>query len=82
MTSQCASCHTIRGTSARGTVGPDLTHLASRTTLAADTIPNNASWLGRWIRNPQAIKPGNKMPDLGVRGHNLTALVAYLRGLR
>jgi len=81
MSSQCASCRTIRGTSARGTVGPDLTHLASRTSLAADTIPNTAYWLRRWIRDPQAIKPGNKMPDLGVRGRKLAALVVYLRGL-
>jgi len=81
MSSQCASCHTIRGTSARGTVGPDLTHLASRTSLAADTIPNTAYWLRRWIRDPQAIKPGNKMPDLGVRWRKLAALVVYLRGL-
>jgi cytochrome c oxidase subunit II len=82
VSSQCASCHTIRGTSARGTVGPDLTHVASRTTLAADTIPNGAYWLRRWIRNPQAIKPGNKMPDLGIRGHSLDEVVAYLKGLR
>jgi cytochrome c oxidase subunit II len=81
MSSQCASCHTIGGTSARGTVGPDLTHVASRTTLAADTIPNTAYWLQRWIRDPQAIKPGNKMPDLGLRGRKLAAVVAYLRGL-
>jgi cytochrome c oxidase subunit 2 len=82
MTSQCASCHAIRGTSARGTVGPDLTHLATRTTLAADTIPNSAYWLRRWIQDPQRIKPGNKMPDLGIRGRKLAELVAYLRGLR
>ena len=82
MTSQCASCHTIRGTSAQGTVGPDLTHLATRTTLAADTIPDTPYWLRRWIRDPQRWKPGNEMPDLGVRGRKLAAVVAYLRGLR
>jgi cytochrome c oxidase subunit II len=82
MSSQCASCHAIRGTPARGTVGPDLTHLASRTTLAADTIPNDAYWLRKWIRDPQAIKPGNKMPDLGIRGRKLGDLVAYLKELK
>ena len=82
MSNQCASCHTIRGTAARGTVGPDLTHLASRTTLAADTIPNNGQWLRRWIHDPQQIKPGNKMPALGLGGRDLRALVAYLQGLR
>src|SRR5205823_14323370 len=81
MSRQCARCHTIRDTSARGTVGPDFTHLASRTSLAADTIPNAAYWLRRWIRDPQAIKPGNKMPDLGARGRKLAALIVYLRGL-
>ena len=82
MSSQCASCHEIRGTSAQGTVGPDLTHLAGRTTLAADTIPNNAVWLRRWIEDPQTIKPGNKMPALGLGGSQLRTVVAYLRSLR
>ncbi len=79
--SQCASCHTIRGTSATGTVGPDLTHLATRASLAAGTIPNAHGELRSWIANPQAIKPGNVMPDLGLSGRKLGAVVAYLRGL-
>ena len=79
---QCASCHTIRGTSAVGRVGPDLTHLASRTTLAALTIPNSRAELADWIRDPQAIKPGNKMPALGLREDQIRALVDYLSGLR
>jgi cytochrome c oxidase subunit 2 len=82
MSSQCASCHTIRGTSAQGTVGPDLTHLASRTTLAADTIPNSHHWLRRWIADPQSIKPGNRMPGLKLTAGELRSIVAYLRGLR
>jgi cytochrome c oxidase subunit 2 len=82
MSSQCASCHQIRGTSADGTVGPDLTHLASRTTLAADTIPNSPYWLRRWLDDPQAIKPGNRMPDLGLSRNEVDSLVAYLRSLR
>jgi len=82
MTSQCESCHQIRGTSARGTVGPDLTHLLTRTTLAAHTIPNDPANLSRWIADPQGVKPGNRMPDLGLSSSAVTTLVAYLDGLR
>ncbi len=81
MSSQCASCHAIRGTPAQGTVGPDLTHLATRADLAAGTIPNSHGWLERWIANPQAVKPGNAMPDLGLTGRQLSEVVAYLEGL-
>lgn len=82
MSDQCASCHQIRGTPAKATVGPDLTHLATRATLAAATIPNNAGELAAWISNPQAIKPGNRMPDLGLSQPEVADLVAFLRGLR
>jgi cytochrome c oxidase subunit 2 len=82
LSSTCAGCHTIRGTSAAGRVGPDLTHLATRGTLAALTIPNNRRELGAWIRDPQHIKPGNKMPGLNLSSRDLHALVAYLSGLR
>jgi cytochrome c oxidase subunit II len=82
MDSQCASCHTIRGTSAQGTVGPDLTHLATRATLAADTIPNTHRDLLRWISDPQAIKPGNRMPGLKLTKGEFSSIAAYLRGLR
>ncbi len=78
----CASCHTIRGTSASGFVGPDLTHLASRTTLAAVTIPNRKGYLGGWILDAQHVKPGNQMPDINLTGPQLQALLAYLEGLR
>ncbi len=61
----CASCHTIRGTDARGDVGPDLTHLVSRGTLAGLTMPNDRASLPNWLRDPQHVKPGNHMPDLG-----------------
>src|SRR5947209_300156 len=60
LTNQCASCHQIRGTSATGTVGPDLTHLATRTTLAAATIPDDLAHLAAWISHPQSIKPGDR----------------------
>jgi cytochrome c oxidase subunit II len=82
MDDQCSSCHRIAGTAAQGTVGPDLTHLASRTTLAAVEIPNTPAWLAAWIRNPQAIKPGDRMPDLGLSSTEISDVVAYLDGLK
>jgi cytochrome c oxidase subunit II len=78
----CASCHTIRGTSADGNVGPDLTHLASRRTLGAITLPNDPTHLRRWIRDAQVYKPGNRMPTMPLGGEDLRALVTYLEGLR
>lgn len=78
----CAACHTISGTEAAGTVGPNLTHLADRETLAADTIPATHEDLFRWIQNPQAIKPGVKMPGLGLGPAKFHAIVAYLTGLK
>jgi cytochrome c oxidase subunit 2 len=78
----CAACHTIRGTGADGDVGPDLTHVASRTTLAAGTIPNTRGTLAAWIADPQHIKPGNKMPRLDLSGPEVRAVVAYLDSLK
>jgi cytochrome c oxidase subunit 2 len=78
----CSSCHAIRGTTARGYVGPDLTHLASRTTLAGVTIPDSRSYLSRWIVDSQHFKPGNQMPDFHLTGSRLDALVAYLESLK
>ncbi len=82
MANACASCHTIRGTPAQGDVGPDLTHVGSRTTLAAATIPNNARAMKRWISDPQHIKPGNKMPALDLSNSGFRAIRAYLEHLR
>jgi cytochrome c oxidase subunit 2 len=79
---QCASCHTIRGTSARGQVGPDLTHIGSRASIGALTLPNTAAALRDWLRDPQHWKPGNRMPDLGLPPADIRSLVAYLQGLR
>jgi cytochrome c oxidase subunit II len=82
LSGSCSSCHTIRGTSAQGYVGPDLTHLASRTTLAGVTIPNRRDYLSRWIVDSQHFKPGNDMPDFHLTGRQLQSLVAYLGSLK
>ena len=66
---------------ARGDIGPNLTHLASRMTLAALTIPNTPPELAAWIRNPQAIKPGTRMPDLGLSTPQVHAIVTFLESL-
>lgn len=77
----CASCHTIRGTAARGDIGPDLTHVMDRGTLAALLIPNTRSEMRRWIDEPQQIKPGSRMPEIPLGERELDDVVAYLRGL-
>ncbi len=82
LSKQCASCHTIRGTPARGAVGPDLTHLKSRETLAALTIPNRKGYLAGWVLDPQTMKEGAKMPSLDMTGPELQALLEYLESLR
>ncbi len=82
MANQCASCHEIRGTSAQGLVGPDLTHVASRRTLAAATIRNTPVELRAWIADPQGIKDGARMPNLGLSGTAYDEITAYLEGLR
>jgi cytochrome c oxidase subunit 2 len=78
----CANCHAIQGTRAQAHVGPDLTHVASRTTLAAGTIPNDRAHLEAWIRDPQKIKPGTKMPKLPLSQGDIAGLVTYLEGLK
>jgi cytochrome c oxidase subunit 2 len=77
----CTYCHAIRGTSASGIIGPDLTHLASRFTLGAGVVPNTRGHLAGWIIDPQAIKPGNLMPPMYLEAEDLQALVAYLESL-
>ncbi len=78
---ECAECHTIRGTNAAGLGGPDLTHLGSRTTLAAGTLPNTPEHLAEFVGAPQDVKPGNLMPDPELSDGDLTALLAYLGSL-
>jgi cytochrome c oxidase subunit 2 len=82
LSSGCSVCHAISGTQAQSTVGPDLTHLKSRMTLAAGTLSNTRANLTRWIENPQAIKPGVRMPALPFKPAELQALVSYLETLK
>ncbi|HKO26348.1 MAG TPA: cytochrome c oxidase subunit II [Solirubrobacteraceae bacterium] len=82
MGSQCASCHTIRGTPANGHVGPDLTHFGSRTALAAEMLLNKPNNVARWVRDPQHFKPGAKMPGLDLTQAQLGAIVPYLESLK
>jgi len=78
----CSGCHTVAGTPARSRYGPDLTHIASRRTIAAGTLVNTRENLARWIRDPQAVKPGSKMPALGLGEEEVGKLVDYLESLR
>jgi cytochrome c oxidase subunit 2 len=80
---QCATCHTVRGTRAEGTRGPDLTHVGSRSTLAAGLLPNNAGTLAGWIASSQHLKPGNLMPSFQhFSGEQLRVLADYLESLK
>jgi cytochrome c oxidase subunit 2 len=78
----CGGCHAIRGTEARGNAAPDLTHLASRMTIAAASLPNRPGYLAGWIVDPQHAKPGAKMPGLDLPGRELQSLLDYLSTLR
>jgi cytochrome c oxidase subunit 2 len=80
--SSCVMCHAIAGTPAGSRIGPDLTHIASRRTIAAGTLPNNRSNLTGWIVDPQVIKPGVRMPPSQLSGPDLLALVTYLETLK
>lgn len=80
--SACASCHTVRGTTAHGKVGPDLSDLASRDTIGAGAAPNDRGHLAGWIVNSQTTKPGNKMPPQPLGSRDLQDLLAYLETLR
>lgn len=81
LTASCSYCHTVRGTPALAHVGPDLTHVASRHTIAAGTLDNTRGNLAAWILNPDRIKPGTKMPPIPLDGPRLESLVAYLESL-
>jgi cytochrome c oxidase subunit 2 len=78
----CGVCHAVRGTSAAGGVAPDLTHVGSRTTLAAGALTNTPDNMQRWLRDPQRIKPGANMPDFKLSDADVQALASYLEGLK
>jgi cytochrome c oxidase subunit 2 len=80
---RCAACHTVRGTAAAGTLGPDLTHVGGRVSLGAGILPNNRGTLAAWIVSSQHLKPGNLMPSFGeLDGEELKALAAYVENLK
>src|SRR5262245_24474388 len=81
-TTACMNCHNVAGTAANGRFGPDLTHLMSRETLAAGIVPNTPENLRRWIQNPDALKPGSRMPAMGLSDQQLDAVTAYMQSLR
>ncbi len=78
----CINCHTVAGTAANGVFGPDLTHLMSRDTIAAGVVANTPANLRRWIQDPDSIKPGSKMPAMGLSDPELDAVTQYLETLR
>lgn len=79
----CGACHTVRGTQATGSIGPDLTHFGSRRTIAAGSLDNNRETLARWIGDPSAIKPGARMPPFAALGSDeIAAIATYLHGLK
>jgi cytochrome c oxidase subunit 2 len=78
----CSLCHTVRGTPAGGRLGPDLTHLAGRRTIAAGLLPNTRGNLAGWIANPQALKPGSVMPAVPLQPAELQLVVTYLQSLK
>lgn len=78
---RCSVCHTVRGTMAGGRLGPDLTHVASRSTIAAGQLPNNTATLAAWITGAQTLKPGCRMPSIQLTAQELNNVVAYLGSL-
>jgi cytochrome c oxidase subunit 2 len=82
LSTPCVMCHTVRGTDAGSRVGPDLTHVASRGTIAAGTLENTRGHLGDWVADSQRFKPGNRMPPNPFEPADLEALLDYLQSLR
>ena len=79
----CVLCHTIRGTLAGATVGPDLTHIASRQGIASNMLPRTEANLEAWVTHAQSLKPQALMPDVNeFTGQQVRDLVAYLQQLR
>jgi cytochrome c oxidase subunit 2 len=78
----CAGCHTVRGTQAMGTIGPDLSDFGARRSIGSMTIANSGAELSRWITDPGGVKPGTLMPPTALSPDDLAAVVAYLEGLK
>jgi cytochrome c oxidase subunit II len=78
----CVNCHAIQGTADTARIGPDLTHLATRPSLAAERLPNTPANLRRWLAEPDVVKPGSHMPNLHLSDRDLNLLTAYLLTLR
>ena len=79
----CGACHTIRGTTASGMIGPDLTHFGGRLSIAAGSFPNNPGTVADWIASAQHLKPDNLMPSFThLQGEQLRAVAAYLESLK
>lgn len=79
----CPACHTVVGTSARGVIGPDLTHVGSRLTIGAGTLPNDPDAFIRWIERTEDVKPGVHMPAFGMLDPTeLESLASYLESLK
>ncbi len=72
----------MSGTAAAGTLGPDLSHVAGRATIAADTLPSDAAGMTRWLADTQGVKPGALMPTIDLTDDQIAALVAYLETLK
>jgi cytochrome c oxidase subunit 2 len=77
----CGNCHSVRGTEAQGTLGPNLSHLMTRSTIAAGSLPNDSATLAHWIADPQSLKPGNRMPALPLSENQRADIHAYLKTL-
>lgn len=83
LSAACVTCHTVRGTPALARLGPDLTHVASRRSITAGTLPNDTADLEAWITHAQSLEPGVTMPDLPqFTGKDLRNLVAYVQSLK
>ena len=82
LSSACIACHRVEGTSAQGVVGPDLTHVGSRGTIAAGVLENTPEEMARWLRAPEAVKPGVLMPNQNLTEDQIEKLVAYLASLQ
>lgn len=83
LASGCGGCHAIRGTPADGVIGPDLTHVGGRESLAAGILPNTVDALRRWIAHPKQVKPGAKMPSFAMLPEaEIEAMAVYLNGLK